>query len=382
MWSFTRSEGLGFKSSALWKAACDGRLKSGCRPSETCVAIDGDSLFRHVRPVIEQQGAILDGGRTVVLLVALVAEFLIGCFPGVARFASTPFRIFATLFSWLESKLNRTQRSSVVRWIRGAALTFFVTALALAAAFALAAGTGVHDSRYIVEGAVVCLLLSGRQVFAEISPIGRALRDQGGDAARRALARVAPYETREFDDHAVARGAIELAAHRFVNGLVAPSLWYLVAGLPGFLVYIGVSHYVEAAASLYRPPQPFGAAPRAVLYVLDIVPAPLAALFLTVAAVFVPAANPTRAARTMLADSRHYGAYGAGWTIAATAGALGLALAGPRRFGAIVASTPWIGQGRARAEALDVRRAIYLVAIAWLLFAAALGIVALAAVEH
>jgi adenosylcobinamide-phosphate synthase len=85
--------------------------------------------------------------------------------------------------------------------------------------------------------------------------------------------------------------------------------------------------------------------------------------------------------RTMLADARRYGAYGAGWAIAATAGALGLALAGPRRFGAIVGSTPWIGQGRARAEAVDIRRAVYLVSIAWLVFAVALGICALATVR-
>ena len=286
-----------------------------------------------------EQGPIIDGGRCAVLLVALVVDFLIGCFPVVGRLASAPFRISAGLFTWLESKLNRAQRGAVARRIRGAALVLFVIALAVMAALALAAATGGQDRRHVVEGVVVFLFLCGRQVFAEIGPIAGALRHQGGDAARRALAGVAPYETREFDDHAVARGAIELAAHRFVNG---------------------VSCCVERAAPLYLPSQPFGAAPRAVLYALDFIPAPLAALFLSAAALFVPVANPARAVRTMLADSRRYGAYGGGWTIAAAAGALGLALAGPRRFGAIAGSTPWIGQGRARAEAIDIRRAISL----------------------
>jgi cobalamin biosynthesis protein CobD/CbiB len=57
---------------------------------------------------------------------------------------------------------------------------------------------------------------------------------------------------------------------------------------------------------------------------------------------------------------------------------LGLALAGPRRIGGVADATPWIGQGRARATGTDVQRMVYLVMVGWLLFAVALGVLALA----
>jgi len=42
------------------------------------------------------------------------------------------------------------------------------------------------------------------------------------------------------------------------------------------------------------------------------------------------------------------------------AGALGLALAGPRRYVGHVVDDPWIGDGRARATVKDMHRALYL----------------------
>jgi len=53
----------------------------------------------------------------------------------------------------------------------------------------------------------------------------------------------------------------------------------------------------------------------------------------------------------------------AGWTLAATAGALGLVLAGPGPAGDV----PWLGDGRATATERDVSRALYLYAVACLI---------------
>jgi len=46
------------------------------------------------------------------------------------------------------------------------------------------------------------------------------------------------------------------------------------------------------------------------------------------------------------------------------AGALGLALAGPRRYGEVLANDPWIGSGRARATEQDIRRSLFLYVVA------------------
>jgi cobalamin biosynthesis protein CobD/CbiB len=86
---------------------------------------------------------------------------------------------------------------------------------------------------------------------------------------------------------------------------------------------------------------------------------------MALAALFVPRANPARAIATMVRDSNKHVSPDQGLAIGAMAGAFGLALGGG----------PWIGGGRARVIAQDVRSAAYLYAVAALIHA---GCVALA----
>ena len=51
----------------------------------------------------------------------------------------------------------------------------------------------------------------------------------------------------------------------------------------------------------------------------------------------------------MLRDARKHRSPNAGWPEAAMAGALGLALAGPRHYADGIVADPWIGGGTARA---------------------------------
>ena len=52
----------------------------------------------------------------------------------------------------------------------------------------------------------------------------------------------------------------------------------------------------------------------------------------------------------------------AGWPEAAMAGALGLRLAGPRRYGGELVEDAWMGDGRAAATPADIRRALRVLA--------------------
>jgi adenosylcobinamide-phosphate synthase len=102
--------------------------------------------------------------------------------------------------------------------------------------------------------------------------------------------------------------------------------------------------------------------------VLTAIPARLAALLFVVAALFAPGASPAGALRVAWRDSGKHPSFSAGWPLAAVAGALDLALAGPdAQTGR---KTDWIGSGRARATASDVSRVLYLFVVACLLVVA------------
>ncbi|MGI4768363.1 MAG: cobalamin biosynthesis protein, partial [Janthinobacterium lividum] len=59
-------------------------------------------------------------------------------------------------------------------------------------------------------------------------------------------------------------------------------------------------------------------------------------------------------------DARHHRSPNAGWPEAAVAGALGLALAGPRVYGSELVSDAVMGDGRRDAGSVDIRRALRL----------------------
>jgi adenosylcobinamide-phosphate synthase len=98
--------------------------------------------------------------------------------------------------------------------------------------------------------------------------------------------------------------------------------------------------------------------------VLNFIPARLAGLFLVSAAISVPTANPAAALKTMTRDAGKHRSPNAGWPEGAMAGALGLALAGPRRYAETAVDGSWIGDGRARATATDIDRALRLYVVA------------------
>ena len=64
------------------------------------------------------------------------------------------------------------------------------------------------------------------------------------------------------------------------------------------------------------------------------------------------------------------------------AGALGLALAGPRRYADHVVNDPWIGDGRARVEIKDMHKALYLYIIANLVNAAFVAALLVVRIGH
>ena len=74
----------------------------------------------------------------------------------------------------------------------------------------------------------------------------------------------------------------------------------------------------------------------------------------------------------MLRDGGKHRSPNAGRPEAAMAGALGLALAGPRHYADEIVNDPWIGGGTARATTADIGRALRVYYAACLLLSGAL----------
>jgi len=300
----------------------------------------------------------------LVLLVALVLD---GLLPDRFGPVPHPVRLIGAAVAWVDRRLNRARRSEAALIIRGALVVVALSALALASGWALERVARDLPYGWVVELGLVAVFLAQRSLFDHVAAVARPLARRDLVAARAAVAHVVGRDPESLDAHGVARAVIESLAENFADAVVAPVFWYLLLGLPGLLL----SKTVNTLDSMigHRDPRyaSFGMTAARLDDALNYIPARLAGAILALAAIFAPTANPARAVRTMVRDAGKHGSLNAGWPEGATAGALGLAIAGPRRYGDRTVDDPWIGDGTARAEARDVHRALYLYAVACLL---------------
>jgi adenosylcobinamide-phosphate synthase len=303
----------------------------------------------------------------IVLLLAMAVDAYIGSFRLLSRFFPHPVSLIEKLVNFFDARLNRDKRSQRVRAVRGFVSLIFVTVICVVIGGAIAWLSRNHEWGWLLEFVLVISLISQRDPFNRVLAVGKVLRDDNLESARRSVAKVARRDPSQLDDYGIARTAIEALSKKFSTGVIAPMFWYVLFGLPGILVFKAVNIMDGMIGYRDAKYQAFGFSAARIDDILNIIPARLAGMFLCMAAIFTPTAHPSRGFKIMLRDVGKHRSLNAGWSTSAMAGALDLALAGPKRFTNRVVKEPWIGDGTAKATHQDIRRALYLYAIACLI---------------
>lgn len=314
-------------------------------------------------------------GPLLLLLAALAIDAYVGCL--IEALPPGPASLIARLGGWLDRKLNRLERDDATRVTRGVLVTIVIAATAGAAGLLIHGFSRALPYGWSLELVTLLSCVRLRAPWWRIRQVRRALDHRGLDAARAEIKPLTRRHPDSVDDHGVARAAIEAAAKHLNQGGVAPAFWYILLGLPGALLWTAVNALDETIGHRSPRYEHFGLAVARLDDALNLVPARLTGLLIAAAAAFLGGAQPITALRTMIKDARYHRSLNAGWPEAAMAGALGLALGGPHQEGAVTVREVWIGQGRARATATDIGRALGLYAITGLVLAGVIGVVML-----
>ena len=127
---------------------------------------------------------------------------------------------------WNRKKTTRGRQ----RRIRGAvAITILCIAAGLAGVFMSFGGP-------IVACLVLAILLAARSLDEHIRAVATAL-ESGIGPARQAVGMIVGRDTSELGADDIARAAIETGAENLSDGVIAPAMWFVVAGLPGVMIY-------------------------------------------------------------------------------------------------------------------------------------------------
>lgn len=220
-------------------------------------------------------------------------------------------------------------------------------------------------------------LLAQRSLYAHVARVADALEFNGLAAGRAAVAHIVGRDTAALDEAGVARAAIESLAENFSDGVVAPALWMAIAGLPGAAIYKAINTADSMIGHRTERHEAFGWAAARLDDLVNLPASRLSAILIVAAAV---AHGPERAAaawRTTWRDAHRHRSPNAGFPEAAMAGALDLALAGPRVYGGMTVEDALMGDGRREATASDIRKALSLYRRADVILICAVALVAL-----
>lgn len=295
-----------------------------------------------------------------MLVVALVLDALVGDPPALWSRIPHPVVLMGRAIAFGEARLNR----GGARIARGALLMAVLVAGAAAIGLAIAA----LPDHGLLETLAAAILLAHGSLIAHVRAVARGL-ERDIAAGRAAVARIVGRDTEALDEAGVARAAIESGAESFSDGVVAPAFWFLLLGLPGLMAYKLVNTADSMIGHLDERHALFGRAAARLDDLMNWVPARIAGALIALAALRQSAGD------VMVENAGLHASPNAGWPEAAMAGALGIALGGPKTYDGVPARDPWMNpRGRRDIGAAEIRRAI---AMLWRAFALLLLLVGL-----
>jgi len=292
--------------------------------------------------------------------LALMIELLVGYPDWLVRAIGHPVTWAGRLIGALDAAWNRASADPPTRRRLGMLCVLLLVLVAGGVSWALQRALLALPFGVVALAVLASSLLAQRSLAAHVARVADALERDGLLAGRTAVAHIVGRDTMALDAAGVARAAIESLAENFSDGGVAPALWMAIAGLPGAAIYKAVNTADSMIGHRTERHAAFGWAAARLDDLVNLPASLLSALLLVAAAALDDRAAAAAAWRTVRRDASHHRSPNAGFPEAAMAGALGLALAGPRIYGGVEVHDALMGDGRRDATASDLRKALAL----------------------
>jgi adenosylcobinamide-phosphate synthase len=303
-----------------------------------------------------------DAARQIIELafLALLIEAGLGYPEVVLRAIGHPVSWIGRLINFLDRRLNKEHRSDAIRRTAGLLAVLISISIAAIVCYIVQFRLVALPFGTLATAILASTLIAQRSLYDHVARVAAALETTGVAAGREAVSHIVGRDPDVLDAAGIARAAIESLAESFSDAVVAPAFWLAVAGLPGIAVY----KTINTADSMigHRTPRhrAFGCAAARLDDLVNLPASRLSVLLIVAAAGMSNIASISAAWRAVMRDAASHRSPNAGYPEAAMAGALGLALAGPRVYGGVRIDDAFMGDGRKEATAADIRAALSL----------------------
>jgi adenosylcobinamide-phosphate synthase len=320
---------------------------------------------------------LISSGALFSVFAALAFDALIGDPNWLWRRPGHPVAWIGTFIGHLDRTLNRECWSQRRR--KSAGIVSSVIIVAIAGSVGLLVQTTVQTlpAGNVALALIASVFIAQRSLYQHVAKVRSAFAECGLAGARGSVSMIVGRDPDLLDEAGVCRAAIESCAENFSDGVVAPVFWLALLGLPGLIAYKAINTADSMIGHRTERHESFGWAAARLDDLVNLIPARLSALLLAIAAPMAGGSVNT-SLRVVKRDASKHRSPNAGWPESAMAGALGLALAGPRRYAEHVVDDPFLN-AEATKEAVpdDIDRALDLYAAACVIEAAAYAALAL-----
>ncbi|MGC6510875.1 MAG: adenosylcobinamide-phosphate synthase CbiB [Myxococcota bacterium] len=199
--------------------------------------------------------------------------------------------------------------------------------------------------------------------------VATALERKDIEFARSKLGWLCSRDPKKLDENGISAAATESVAENSSDSLIAPLMWYAVAGVPGALAYRCINT-LDAMIGYRDRYEWLGKSSARLDDLVNIVPARLSAVLLLVVSLVTPKTSIKRGVQILFRDRNLTSSPNAGWPMSCIAGLVGAELFKPNHYS--------LGKGLSPCTASHLRIGCALADRAMLLFACIL-IISLAA---
>ncbi|WP_422038725.1 adenosylcobinamide-phosphate synthase CbiB [Roseibium sp.] len=294
-----------------------------------------------------------------LLLAALLLDAVVGDPDWLWRRLPHPVVWIGKVITFFDGKMNRPSLSSGQRKRAGTLLlaVLVLGGLALGAVLQhLFARIPFGDVLTVIIAAV---FIAQNSLYCHVAAVRDGLEGSGLEGGRKAVAMIVGRDPEQLDEAGVSRAAVESCAENFSDGVVAPVFWFALLGLPGLLAYKAVNTADSMIGHRNETYQDFGWASARFDDLINLPASRLSGLFIALAAPLAHG-SPGKSLACVFKDARKHRSPNAGWPEAAMAGALDIALAGPRAYLGYTVDDPYMNAaGRKQATANDIDRAVF-----------------------
>jgi adenosylcobinamide-phosphate synthase len=291
-------------------------------------------------------------------LLAMLIELCVGYPAALFRAIGHPVTWIGRLIAALDELLNRDADDPRRRKAAGVVAVILLLGIVGFVAFVVERELLRLPFGLFALAIIASSLLAQRSLHQHVAEVAGALHNGGLDAGRAAVGKIVGRDTAALDAAGVARAAIESLAENFSDGVVAPVFWLAIAGLPGAALYKAINTADSMIGHRTPRHEAFGWAAARLDDLVNLPASRLSALLVVAAAALSADASAAAAWRAVRRDAARHRSPNAGYPEAAMAGALGLALAGPRVYGGVTVDDATMGDGRRDATFADIRRAL------------------------